>query len=114
MGQEKYRSFNFGVGNVVARKVNLNDLPREDGSSDHDVAGKEAFERDLSLFLEKSSRDLQHRECEVITARMVLSGLSETEEALAWDVRNLGVDIHSSYCCFNSLNFRSRVLGPVL
>ena len=39
---------------------------------------------------------IQTRECEVILAEMVLSGLSETEkaEAFAWDIRNLEVHCH--------------------
>ena len=53
------------------------------------IREKEAF----ILFLEKSSKDLQRRDYDVIEAKTVRSGLSETEEAetFAWDLGNLDI-----------------------
>lgn len=53
----------------------------------------EGFECDLSLLLEKSSKDFQPREVEVIKATMILSGLPKTKEAEAfpWYMGNFKV-----------------------
>ena len=45
----------------------------------------------MCLFFAKSSKNLQRRDYDVIVAIMVLSSLSETEEAeeFVWDTENL-------------------------
>ena len=76
----------------------------------------------MCLFLEKSSKDLQRSDVDVIAAimvvTMVLSGLSETEEAeaFAWDLGNREVRNHVLGVQFvvvvSTINFRPR--GPVV
>ena len=63
------------------------DLVRED----HAVTKRQSRKRGLlRLLLEKSSKDLQRSDFDNKLAKMVLSGLSETEEAetFAWDLGN--------------------------
>ena len=66
----------------------------------------------LSLFLVKSSKDLQRRENDVIHTIMVLSSLSETDkpESFAWDVGNREVSGHKSIVqvvvVVSTINFR--------
>ena len=65
----------------------------------------------MCLFLEKSSKDLQRRDYDVIDAIMVLSGLFETEEAeaFAWDIGNLEVRSRMTTLSFKSLLFRRSI-----
>ena len=79
----------------------------------HAVTKRQSRKRKLLwLFLEKSSKDLQRREVDVIVATMVLSGLSETEEAeaFAWDLGNLEVPSHAIgvqvFVVVSTINFR--------
>ena len=71
----------------------------------------------LRLFVEKSSKDLQRIDYEVIAATTVLSGLSETEEAtaFAWDAGNLEITkrkfVVQGVVIVSTINFRPR--GPV-
>ena len=90
--------------------------------SDHAVTKRQPRKRKLlCLFLETSPKDLQRSDYEAIEVfpnTMVLSGLSETEEADAfcWDLRNfevrsreLGVQV---VVVVSTINFRPR--GPVV
>ena len=70
------------------------------------------------LFVEKSSKDLQRSDPDEIVTTMVLSGMSETEEAeaFAWDLGNLEVRSHTRavqvVVLVSTVNFRPR--GPVV
>ena len=72
----------------------------------------------LCLFLEKSSKDLQRNERKAISSLMVLSSLSETEEADAFpgSLGNLEVPSHvrvvQVVVVVSTINFRPR--GPVV
>ena len=75
----------------------------------------------LFLFLEKSSKDLQRSDYDPkvgIVYMMVLSGLSETEEAAfsAWDIGNCEVRsrvlVVQVVVVVSTINFRPR--GPVV
>ena len=77
-----------------------------------------AFQRDLSLFLEKSSKYFQRSEHHGVNTSMVLSSLPKTEEAKAfvWNVENLEVRSRiftvQVVVVFTTINFSPRVFGP--
>ena len=75
---------------------------------------------DLSLFLEKSSKDLQRTEAEGILVTVALSSLSESEEAeaFAWNAGNLEIPqlklVVQVFVSSSRINLRPRVCGPVV
>ena len=75
---------------------------------------------DLSLFLEKSSKDLQRTESKAIMVTVVLSSLSEAEEAeaFAWNAGNLEIPqlklVVQVFVSSSRINLRPRVCGPVV
>ena len=75
---------------------------------------KEAFERDLGLLLEKSSKDLQRPEDKAKLSLIVRSGLSESKEAeaFAWNAGNPEVPSQLStiqLVGISAINFRPRL-----
>ena len=94
----------------------LDDLVREDGIAR--ITQRQSRKRKLlCLFLEKSSKDLQRSDVDVIVvARVVLSGLSEPEEweAFACDMGNLKVPDHELgvqvVVVVSTTNFRRLIL----
>ena len=80
----------------------------------------EPFRSELSLFLAKSSKELQRTEDEEMMATMVLSSLSETQEAeaFAWNIGNpevrSRVRVFQIAVVLSTINLRPRVFCPVV